>query len=572
VPTTDSAAGGHRRAEALARRVALLYAVLAAVWISASDAVLAAVGGSTARFHAVQTGKGLGFVAVTAALLYLLVRDGARRLQRTEYELAAYGARVDASMAQALREQLPIVVWTTDLDVRFTAVTGSLARRFLPQAELDALVGKPIERWFGADTPDAQPFRATREALAGREATYTRPLGDIRVEARVAPLRDPSGAIVGTVGIALDVTERERLEEQLRQAAKLEAVGRLAGGVAHDFNNLLTAILGFVGFALRSLGSHPARADLEQAERAAQRAAQLTQQLLTFSRRERTQPEPIDVDAAIAALLPLLRRVAGDGIAVEHVGQGPCWAAMHAVSLEQVVVNLVANARDAQPHGGTIRIETCPAGDAADGWTTVAVHDEGTGIPEDVRARLFEPFFTTKPAGRGTGLGLATSRAAVEEVGGRIDVESAPGSGATFTLSLPAAAPRRPAAATPVARPHGRAALSVLLVEDEEPLSELFVRWLGELGHEVTAAAGVDEALALLETDEPFDLLLTDVSLPDGDGADVAAAAVAARPGLPVLLMSGCAVEGRDLVGDLMVLTKPFGKDELARAVAAAAG
>jgi signal transduction histidine kinase/CheY-like chemotaxis protein len=407
---------------------------------------------------------------------------------------------------------------------------------------------------------------AHEAALAGASTTYVRTAFGSRLESHVEPLRDAGGEVVGVVGIALDVSEREQREEQLRQAAKLEAVGRLAGGVAHDFNNLLTGILGFLGFALRSLGRHPARHDLEQAERAARRAAALTQQLLTFARRDVGEAEPLDVGATVHQLLPLLGGVAGSGIRIEHQDEGGCCGAIHPLPLEQVVVNLVANARDAQGAGGRIRIRTTRLERDGDTWAAIQVADEGHGLSNEARAHLFEPFFTTKPVGRGTGLGLATSLATVEEVGGRIEVESEPGRGSTFTVLLPYV-PTADAAASPAdEQPKGAEAATrrVLVVEDEEALRELFRRWLVDAGHEVEVAADAAAARALLAAGS-FDAVVSDVTLPDGSGTEVAALAQA--PGRAVVLMSGRALDPAVVPDGATTLAKPFGRDELLRAV-----
>jgi signal transduction histidine kinase/CheY-like chemotaxis protein len=559
--TVAAVAAQRARSGRLALRLALLYFAVSAAWIVASDQVLAVFTGASATFSLGQTAKGLGFVSVSAGFLFLLVRRGYRRLQQSDYELAAAHARVDALLAHGLREQLPIAVWTTDRDLRITASEGSLARRIGGEKTLvGQRIGDSIE--VGRD----ESVSLHEAALAGEPSSYTRTAFGLRLEAHIEPLRDPtSGDIVGVVGLALDVTEREQQEARLRQAAKLEAVGRLAGGVAHDFNNLLTGILGFLGFALRSLGRHPARHDLEQAERAARRAAALTQQLLTFARRDDGDAEPLDLGATVRQLLPLLDELAGPGIPVELEETDLCWAAIHPLPLEQVVVNLVANARDAQARGGRIRIRT--ASEEVDGtrWAAIHVADEGHGLSAETREHLFEPFFTTKPVGQGTGLGLATSLAAVEDVGGRIDVASEPGRGSTFTVLLPCVDP--PTATSPATdgtQPAAAGGRRVLVVEDEEALRELFRRWLVDAGHEVEVAPDAAAARTLLAAGA-YDAVVSDVTLPDGSGTDVAALAQA--PGRTVVLMSGRALPPELVPEGATTLAKPFGRDELVRAV-----
>jgi signal transduction histidine kinase len=550
-----------RHSDRFALRLALLYFAVAGTWIVASDRGLALVTGASWTFSLAQTGKGLGFVSITSVLLFLLVRRGYRLLQQSDYERAAAEARADALMTQALREQLPIAVWTTDRDLRITALQGSLARR----VELGDLIGDRVGEALG-DARE-QSVAAHEAALAGHATTYVRTVFGLRIESHVEPLTDPvSGEVAGVVGIALDVSERERLELELRQAAKLEAVGRLAGGIAHDFNNLLTGILGFLGFALRSLDTHPARHDLEEAERAARRAADLTQQLLTFARREAGTPEPIDLGATLQGLLPLLNEVAGPGVVLEHEDGGACWAAIHPLPFEQVIVNLVANARDAQDGRGRILIETTTRDEGGERWSTIRVADEGDGLTDEVRAHQFEPFFTTKPVGRGTGLGLATSLATVEDAGGRIAVESEPRRGSTFTVLLPCvAAPAvRPEPAEPEPEPARTSGRRVLLVEDEEALRELFRRWLADAGHAVEVASGAEDARALLAARD-FDVVVSDVTLPDGSGTDVAALARAGGTG--AVLISGRTLDPELLPEGTTMLAKPFGRDDLLRAL-----
>jgi len=289
-----------------------------------------------------------------------------------------------------------------------------------------------------------------RRALAGEAFSSLTQVGATQFDVWYSPVRDDSGAITTVIGVAADVTARAALEAQLRQAQKMEAVGRLAGGIAHDFNNLLTAILSYVDFLLVSLGpEHPARDDAEEVRRAALKAADLTRQLLAFSRRQVLQPKPLDLNDIVREMEKLLRRLIGEDVVLStRLADGLGVVRADPSQVEQVIVNLAVNARDAMPEGGTLTLETAET-DAEEvrghGQATVEpgryvmlrIRDTGHGMDAGTRARLFEPFFTTKEQGRGTGLGLATVYGIVKQSGGYIWVDSEPGAGTTFTIYLP---------------------------------------------------------------------------------------------------------------------------------------
>ena len=392
------------------------------------------------------------------------------------------------------------------------------------------------------------------------------------------------GRLVRVWGTQRDVTERRVLEEQLRQAQKLEAVGRLAGGIAHDFNNILTAILGTSDLMLDDLPpEHPVRADVEEVRRAALRAAELTRQLLAYSRRQVLAPSRIDLNAVVAGVEPMLRRLIGADVELV-TALAPDLPAVKADAgqIEQVVLNLVVNARDAMPHGGRVRIATDvvdldpasasrPPTLAPGRYVQLAVTDSGVGMGPEIRAHLFEPFFTTKEIGKGTGLGLATVYGIVDQSGGTVTVDTAPGRGTTMRILLP------PAAASPAehrptgarADPSGPAGQIILLVEDEDAVRALARRALEGAGYRVLAAANGAEALALA-ADQPVipGLLLTDLVMPGMSGRDVARQVTQRWPGLPVLYMSGYSDDvalRQDL--DQPLLQKPFDIDTLLRHV-----
>jgi nitrogen-specific signal transduction histidine kinase len=388
------------------------------------------------------------------------------------------------------------------------------------------------------------------------------------------PLRDLDGEVSAVVTIATDITERRRsaeeraeLEHRLAQAQRLESVGQLAGGVAHDFNNLLSVILTCVGFAMRELpAEHPVRDDVEEIGRAADRAAALTRQLLMFSRREVVKPEVLDVGSLLNDLERLLNRTLSERIALRiTVGPGLVPVLAARAQLEQVLINLAVNARDAMPDGGTLAI----AVGGVRGGVRITVVDDGTGMPEQVRERAFEPFFTTKDPGQGTGLGLATVHGIVTDSGGTVDIESAPGHGTVVTIFLPGCSepivpdepPDEPAhAAAPGA--------SVLVVEDQEPVRRQACRILEAHGYEVTDAGGAEEALAAWQ---PVDVLVTDVVMPGMTGQELAQIALERNPNLRVVYMSGhtedVLVRNGARARNLSFVQKPFTRATLLRAV-----
>ena len=386
--------------------------------------------------------------------------------------------------------------------------------------------------------------------------------------------RDRPGSPPVWSGILSDVTAERDLEARLRQAQRMEAVGRLAGGIAHDFNNLLTVIRGY-GELIRSEAAErdADTTDADELIRAADRAAALTGQLLAFSRRGVLQPRVLDPAAVVGDLTPMLRRLLGDHVALRAARPDqPVHVRMDRSQLEQVVVNLAVNARDAMPDGGDLTVSVERVERPAEGVGPVArisVTDTGIGMDESVRDQIFEPFLTTKSPGAGTGLGLPTVLGIVHEADGRIACESAPGHGTTFRIDLPAVEPPAPGAeARPdVSAPEGKG--RVLLVEDQPAVRQVAARMLASLGYLVAEAADGIDALAQLDREPALDILVTDVTMPGMLGPDLARRAVERRPGLPVLLITGYVGDGRAAVdaGPFHVLAKPFDVGALARAV-----
>ncbi|HET7903728.1 MAG TPA: PAS domain S-box protein, partial [Candidatus Eisenbacteria bacterium] len=339
------------------------------------------------------------------------------------------------------------------------------------------------------------------------------------------PHRDADG-VIHVDGIEADVTERVKLEEQLRHAQKMEAIGQLAGGVAHDFNNILTAVIGYSDLLLTRLKEgDPNRRAVEEIRKGGERAAGLTRQLLAFGRRMTTQPRVVDPNAAVRDLEPMLRRLVGEDIVFElRLDPAVARVRIDPTQLEQVIVNLAVNARDAMPRGGELRIETAnasfdpaPLSALPDGsYVSLSVSDTGQGIPDDVIEHIFEPFYTTKAMGQGTGLGLATVHGIVKQSGGDIVVRTAPGRGTTFTIYLPATDAPLPLDDS-VVLADARTAVpgTVLLIEDDDAVREFAREVLKARGWRVIEAPGPADALMIAsETEETFDVVVTDVVMP----------------------------------------------------------
>jgi two-component system, cell cycle sensor histidine kinase and response regulator CckA len=493
-------------------------------------------------------------------------------------------AKERASRASESELALQAVIRATPLAIETVDIEGRV-RMWNPAAE--TMFGWTADQVIGARHPTTPSdlsdehlalFAAECEglevsALETRRRRKDGTLLDVIVSS--APLRDATGEIRGVVSVVSDVTERKRLEMQLLQAQKMEAVGRLAGGVAHDFNNLLTAISAYSELLLASLDDDDPRCtEAREIRAAAQRGAGLTRQLLSFSRKQVVQPQVVTTDVVMGSLANLLRRLIGEDVelALRPLAEDAC-VRVDPGQLEQAVVNLVVNARDAMPHGGRVTLETRsvrvaspiihPNGFVRPGsWVVISVIDTGSGMTPDVLSHLFEPFFTTKPPGKGTGLGLSTVYGIVKQSGGHVLVESTPGSGSAFHIYLPCV--NEPAAARPAvaASDSPGGAESVLLVEDEEAVRRALLRILEAAGYRVLCASNGAEALEMAQSHEgAIDLLITDVIMPQMGGRELVERLTARHRGLRALYISGYTGDvghDRSALGPHAYLQKPF--------------
>jgi signal transduction histidine kinase len=477
------------------------------------------------------------------------------------------------------------LTWTEEIyalcevDEGFVPTIDGTEEFYAPECR--PIVRRAVERAF----EEGVPFDLELEMVTGKGR---------RIWVHMLGRPNPSGGPFTSVsGTFQDITERRkadedrrRLQEQLSQAQRVESIGRLAGGVAHDFNNMLGVILGHAQLALATVDPMvPLHADLIEIQRAAERSADLTRQLLAFARQQPVAPVVLDVNAAVDGLLGMLRRLIGESIALSWLpGRDLCSVAIDPSQLAQVLTNLCVNARDAIEGVGSIEISTrrvqvdegfCSAteGGTAGGHTVLVVHDDGRGMSRDVLERVFEPFFTTKEMGRGTGLGLATVYGIVKQNGGFIRVTSAPGDGTTFEVYLPELRGRGGRVQQPEAVPATRGGgETVLLVEDEPALLRLGERMLAGVGYAVLCAATPGEALRLaLERGGAVDLVVTDVVMPEMNGQDLVERLRAVCPGVRCVFMSGYTADviahHGVLEGDVAFVQKPFTQQQLTEQV-----
>ncbi|MGD0123596.1 MAG: MASE1 domain-containing protein [Candidatus Limnocylindrales bacterium] len=531
------------------------------------------------------TGLGLAAVVLERRSAELQARQDLEDRRRAESNLL----RTELTF-RAVLEQSPNAIVAIDDGGLLVYVNPSAAQTFgYSTAELNGMSVDLL-------VPDG--FRENHERLRAAYVAGPRPrplgigvdlLGRRRdgstfpVEISLTPIDTPAGRrFFATI---VDTSERTRLELELRQALKLESIGRLAGGIAHDFNNLLTAIRGYAELAHAALpAGDPAADDVDQVLLAADRAAALTHQLLAFSRRQVLQPQVLDVGEAVERLTPMLQRLLGEHIVLEADGtRGLGHVRVDPGQLEQIIVNLAVNARDAMPQGGQLTMEAAdvelgPEYAAAHPevmpgrYVLLAVSDTGSGMDAETQARAFEPFYTTKEPGRGTGMGLATVYGIVKQSGGYIYVSSEPGRGTTFRIYFPRVDEPLTADDLPSEMPTRSGTETILLAEDNPAVRDFARRALSAHGYTVVEAANGAEALALAaQPGARMDLLMTDVAMPSMNGPELAARLRSERPGLPVLYVSGFAENyfGRsDLPAEgVAFLPKPFNAGTVARVV-----
>ncbi|HUR33130.1 MAG TPA: PAS domain S-box protein [Vicinamibacterales bacterium] len=541
--------------------------------------------------HAELTSHDLDFdgtpaIVVTAYEVTVRIAAEAAALE-AEQQLRSANDRLrdSESRYRELVESLDDVVFSIDPDGAIAYVSQAVEQFGYSPADL---LGTPFQTVVH---PDDLPsvMASFGEALAGntrkREFRVFDKSGETRFVRAASRVQLRDGHPPSVAGVLIDLTDQHRAQEQLKVAGRLEAMGRLAGGVAHDFNNLLVAINGFAELALSDAADGSSlQSDLSEIIKAGNRAASLTAQLLAFSRRQVLRPDSVCLTDVVLSMEPMLRRLIGEDVEliIETTPDLPP-VRIDTGHLEQVVMNLVVNARDAMPGGGTLRIGTSSGdfpGDDLPGAVTagdvsvLTVSDTGHGMDEATQAQIFEPFFTTKPLGEGTGLGLAMVYGFVKQSGGAINVRSAPGEGTTFSIALPRTHEDvLNLCPLPAAVEHGTGTL--LVTEDEDTVRTLVRRVLERAGYLVLTADTPDEALRLCRSHEgPIDLLLTDVVMPQMSGTRLAEQARALRPAMRVLFMSG--YSGQDIStrglqdGAERFLQKPFSAGALSEAVRSA--
>jgi signal transduction histidine kinase len=509
-----------------------------------------------------------------------------RALRESEERAARQQAKKALRDAEKLMrftvERIPAVVWTTDRELRFTSLQGA---GLVTGGWNAAIIGQSM---INPDAPqnDITLVKEHLAALAGNNVTYDVSLNGKDYQAHVAPLTNSDREIIGCIGLAVDVTERKALEMQMRQAQKMEAVGQLAGGIAHDFNNLLTVITGYCDLTLLKLDpSDPLRDNIDEVNRACDRAAGLTRHLLAFSRKQVLKPEVLNLNNTVSEMSRMLLPLIGENVDLAIELSPDLWQVKaDSGQIEQILANLAVNAKDAMPLGGKLAIRTCNIfldeeivrryeSVQSGPHVLLTMSDTGHGMNPETVSRVFEPFFTTKEVGKGSGLGLSTVYGIVKQSGGYISIDSEVGRGTTFKIYLPRVDEEvgamevspRPSALLP-----GRE--TVLVVEDDNQVRSVAAMVLEISGYDVLTAANGGEALLLSEQfKSKIDLLLTDMIMPGMGGQELSKRLLRLRPGTRVVYMSGYSEnanihhgvieEGSDFI------EKPFSPEVLTRRI-----
>ncbi len=512
-------------------------------------------------------------------------------LTSSNTQLQAAREEVEAShrILQSVIEGTPDCVFLKDRSLRYIVVNS--ARAQVLGGTPEQVIGRTDQELF---PPEILQWLVPQDhrIMAGGRTEVVEEQMDVGGRPRwylttKSPWRDERGAVIGLIGVARDITDRREMELRMRQVGRLEAVGRLGGGVAHEVNNQMTVVLGCAEFLLRRDGIPDAvRNDLLSIQRAAERSAKITSQLLAFSRRQFFQPRALDVNVVIEEFAPVLRRTLAETHRIElRLGDTPLRVQADPGQLEQILLNLTINAVDAMPQGGVLRVSTTRIALTGEyvqlkpdvvvrpgGYVALIVSDTGHGMDRETLANAFEPFFTTKPVGKGTGLGLSSVYGIVKQSGGYIWLYSEPGGGTTVKMYLPEVGADDPA---PAAVAGGKPSLSrgrILVAEDDPTVRAMMRRALRDAGFELVEAADGREALESVRADaSPFDLVITDVAMPAMDGCELARQLATIRPSLPVLAISGYTEDDiirRSLLDPAQpFLQKPFSPERLVATV-----
>ncbi len=500
--------------------------------------------------------------------------------QRRLRALTEIQLKESQQLFQVLAETVEQVLWISD---------GTRSRIHFVSPAFDRIWGRSRKSLYtdarawteGVHPDDRERVLKAYVSTAPYEQEYrvVRPDGTVRwVYSKAIPVCDADGQVVRVVGVATDVTERRQLEAEYRHAQKMEALGQLAAGVAHDFNNLLTVIGGNASLLkMADVSSAELRECCDEIVTAADSATNLTKQLLMFSRKNVVCRAEVDLDEVVDKFARMLERLVGADVRLKRErGNRPAMVLADASMLEQVLLNLAVNARDAMPEGGELTVTTSQRSPAREGgaWACLSVRDNGAGIPPGLQSRLFEPFFTTKEPGRGTGLGLATVFGIVQQHNGRIEVESEPGKGSVFHVYLPVSMAIRRVPTTAVRRvPTGQGDETILVVEDEGSVRLLVARLLRRYGYTVYEAESGTGALEVWRRHgDEIDLLLTDMVMPDGlTGYELAKRLCGEKPDLKVLLTSGYSADlasrHQSWSDEYGFLQKPYDPPRLASAL-----